>query len=139
MIYVDASALVKLVIDEAESTALTTWVSGRDLVSSAIAGVEVRRAIGVARATDAAAAVPAAGRSIVGTAEEVLRRVTLLSIEDRVLQRAAELQPPTLRTIDAIHLATALTLGASEGLVTYDRRLSEAARDAGLFVFSPGA
>jgi uncharacterized protein len=135
VVYVDASALVKLVVAEAESGALASWVSGRDLVSSAVAGVEVRRAVGVARSTDAAASA----RSIAGAAEEVLSRVTLLTIEERVLQRASELRPSPLRTIDSVHLATALTLHDPEGIVTYDRRLADAARGAGLVVFSPGA
>lgn len=139
MVYVDASALVKLVVAEAESPALASWVLGRDLVSSAIAGVEVRRAVAVARATDAAASAPAAARSLIGTAEEVLSRVTLLTIEDRVLRRAADLGPPTLRPLDALHLATALTLRLPEGFVTYDHRLADAAENAGLAVFSPGA
>jgi predicted nucleic acid-binding protein len=139
VVYIDASALVKLVIAEAESGALVAWMAGRDLVSSAIAGVEVRRAVGVARATDAAAAAPTAARSLQRSIEDVLGRVTLITIEDRVLTRAAELEPPTLRTIDALHLATALTLRGPEGFVTYDRRLADAARTARLPVFSPGA
>ncbi len=139
MVYVDASALVKLVIAEPESGALAAWMAGRDLVSSAIAGVEVRRAIRVARATDTAAAAPTTARSLARSTEELLGRVTLLTIEDRALHRAAELEPPSLRTIDALHLATALTLRAPEGFVTYDRRLADAARMAGLVVFSPGA
>ena len=57
------------------------------------------------------------------------------------VRRAADLEPPTLRPIDALHLATALTLRLPEGFVTYDHRLADAdaAQSAGLAVFSPGA
>jgi predicted nucleic acid-binding protein len=139
VIYVDASALVKLIIAEAESSDLVAWMTDRLLVSSAIAGVEVRRAVGLARSVEPGLASPAVARSLLSSAEEVLGRVTLLVIEEAVLERAAAVPPPMLRSIDAVHLATALSLRSPEGFVTYDRRLGEAARAAGLAVFSPGA
>ena len=139
MVYVDASALVKLIIAEAESSELAAWMTDRVLVSSAIAGVEVRRAVGLARSAEPALASQVAARSLLANTEEVLGHVTLLTIEDVVLERAAVVPPPTLRSVDALHLATALSLRSPDGILTYDRRLAEAARAAGLTVFSPGA
>lgn len=69
---------------------------------------------------------------------EVLRRVAQIGIGQPILEAAAELDPPALRTLDAIHLATALSLGPALGaLVTYDRRLHGAAADLEIDVLSP--
>lgn len=71
-------------------------------------------------------------------AHRVIRGLALVRLDRVVLDRAAEIRPPALRTLDAVHLATAQSLG--EGLavlIAYDRRLLDAARDAGLPVASP--
>ena len=71
-------------------------------------------------------------------AEQVLGGMDLLTLEPDILRVAAHLSPPTLRSLDAIHLASALSLGADlGGLVTYDERLAEAARAAGITVLQP--
>lgn len=127
--YVDASALVKLVFDERESAALRAFLDARrPLVSSQLAVTEVGR---VARRVLPSVA---ARRQV----SEVLDRVTILAVTRAVVEHAVSLDPPLLRTLDAIHLATALSLGADLGVfVAYDRRLLTAARAAKVAVASP--
>lgn len=126
MLYLDSSALVKLAVDEAESEPLSEAVWGRRLHSSALARTEVPRAC--ARAvTDGLAR----GR-------RVLALCRLVRLDPRLLDTAAALQPLALRSLDAIHVAAALTLGdALDAVVTYDERMADAARAAGLEVRAP--
>ena len=130
LVYLDSSAIVKLVVREPESDALFAELSSwRERVSSALARVEVLRALKRADAT-------AAGRR---RAEAVLARTALLRIDGPILRDAARVEPPMLRTLDAIHLASALSIGADlDALVTYDPRLASAATRARLQVLSPG-
>lgn len=125
--YLDSSALVKLAIAEPGSAALRRHLRRRrPLVSSALARTEVVRAL----LPDGPAAVEA-GR-------EVLRRVELLRVNDRVLDAAGALVPTELRSLDAIHLATAQLLGSDLGLfVAYDERLLAAAAAVGLKTSMP--
>ena len=127
--YVDSSALVKLVFAERESAALRAFLAGRrPLVTSQLAVTEVGRA---ARRVQPTAA---ARRQVI----EVLDRVAVLAVSRDLAEQAVSLDPPSLRTLDAIHLATALSLGADLGVfVAYDRRLLAAARAAGIAVASP--
>ncbi|HEV8421407.1 MAG TPA: type II toxin-antitoxin system VapC family toxin, partial [Actinomycetota bacterium] len=100
LLYLDSSAIVKLVFAEPQSMALRELLrSWPERVSSVIAAVEVSRA---ARRVGASAA---------RRAEEVVTRLGLIDLDDDVIQRASKLRPPELRTLDAIHLATALSLG----------------------------
>jgi len=128
-VYLDASALVKLVVREPESVALMEFLREHpDRVSSALALAEVPRALRRAR-------FGAAERR---RAREVLARVALVDIDRRALAAAAAIEPPTVRTLDAIHLATALALHEDlAALVTYDRRLAVAAERADLPVQAP--
>lgn len=130
LVYLDASAIVKLVRRERESAELAEWLTLRDeAVSSALASVEVRRAL-------RRAAAPA---DVLNEAEHQLELVTLVSLAPHVLALAGRLPGDHLRSLDAIHLATALTLGElPESLVTYDKRLADAARRHGLAVVHPG-
>lgn len=126
--YLDTSALTKLVVAGPETPALHAWVTapGRVLVSSDLARTELLRAV---RRVDAALAVPA---------RSVLDAVVLLRATPAVFESAARLDPPTLRTLDAVHLAAALTLGDDlEAVVTYDDRLAEACRAYGVAVLAP--
>lgn len=125
-LYLDSSALVKLVVSEAESAALTAFVGERSLLSScALARVEVVRA------------VSRQGRDAVATAHELLRVLDLVLLDDELLDLAAGLEGP-LRSHDAIHIAAALELGdALEQLVTYDKRMVVGAQLLGLPVASP--
>ena len=128
MLYLDSSAIVKLVLPEPESLALRDFLaSNEDHISSSLARVEVLRTV----------------RRLDGTedrlrdAERVLARVSRVSMSGPLLASTAVLGPPNLRSLDAIHLATALSLDGLDAVVTYDRRLADAATDAGLTVASP--
>ena len=125
--YVDSSAIVKLAVAEPESKALRRFLSRRQpLVSSALARTEVARAL-----------MPS-GVEAVSRGEEVLRRIQLVRVNDRVLSAAGRMQPPELRSLDAIHLASARELGSSvKQIVTYDERMAAAAAAAGWSVAAP--
>lgn len=129
MLYVDSSAIVKLVAPEPETTALVEALrSDPDTISSALTRVEVMRAVRRAGAS--------AGRA--DRASAVLDRVALVPIDAEILRRAAVLEPRDLRSLDAIHLATALLLRQDiAGVVTYDARLGDAAAAAGMAVLAP--
>jgi uncharacterized protein len=125
--YLDSSALVKLAIDEPESGALRRHLRRkRPLVSSGLARTEVLRALllegeeGIAR-----------GRAVLGLVE-------LLRVNDRVLNAAGLLLPPELRSLDAIHLATASQLRSDLGqIVAYDDQMLKAAQRLGFKTASP--
>lgn len=125
--YLDSSALVKLVVVEAESSALRRYLRGTERqVSSYLAIVEVMRA------------VRHLGPAAIRQAGEILRRIALISIDESLLNQAASLDPPNIRTLDAIHLVTALSLGAElSEVVTYDSRMARAAGGLGLDVAAP--
>ena len=126
-IYLDSSALVKLVVEEPESEDLRTFVGDRLVVSSTVGRTEVIRA--VARTEP----------ERVGAAERVLAETSLIIIDGPLASAAAWVEPASIRSLDAIHLATAQRLEVGlEALVTYDRRMVDAAQMAGLRVASPG-
>lgn len=127
-VYLDSSALVKLVVREAESSDLEAFLAHRSIhVSCALARTEVIRAI---RAREPAA---------VPRARQVLRRIRLVRLDDGLLDAAAEIDQLRVRTLDAIHLAAAQTLGAElDDLVTYDGRMARAAEGLGFSVVAPG-
>jgi predicted nucleic acid-binding protein len=126
--YVDSSAFVKLVVAEPESEALRRFLadSPRRLTASTLLDVEATR---VARAAGGAAASAMA---------EALRAVVLVDVGRAICARARLFDPAHLRTLDAIHLATALEVGARE-VIVYDTRLGAAAAAYGMDVLSPGA
>jgi hypothetical protein len=125
--YLDSSAIVKLAVREPESAALRAYLRRRrPWVSSALARTEVHRAL-----------LPA-GDQAVRRGLSVLGRIELIRISSAVLETAGTLPPPELRSLDALHLATALRLGEDLArVVAYDERLSAAARAAGLSVVAP--
>jgi predicted nucleic acid-binding protein len=125
--YLDSSAIVKLAVSEPESRALRTYLRRRKPhVSSALARTEVARAL-----------LPA-GEAAVRRGHDVLARIQLVRITDRVLAAAGTLAPPELRSLDAIHLATAQQLGGDLArVVTYDDRMAAAARHLGWTVARP--
>ncbi|HWE88400.1 MAG TPA: type II toxin-antitoxin system VapC family toxin [Pseudonocardiaceae bacterium] len=132
MIYLDTAALIKLIRREPASNELAAWIDERHgvmLVSSALAEIEVPRAIRRSEA-ELLAAVPA-----------VLQRIALYEIDDLVRATAAAYPDPHLGSLDAIHLATAHAALADEltAFVTYDKRLLAAAEAVGLPVAHPGA
>jgi predicted nucleic acid-binding protein len=127
VIYVDTSALLKLLWIERGSAEMAEFVSDRDLTSSSLLAVEMRR--GVVRAE--ASALP--------RADVLLTRVALVAISDAVVESASRLPDALLRSLDAIHLATALMLAEElEVLLSYDDRLLAAAVAHDLPVAAPG-
>jgi uncharacterized protein len=127
--YLDSSAIVKLVIDEPESGGLRQHLLTRGgSASCALARVEVVRA------------VRHEGPDAIGRAATQLSRITLIALSDDLLDSASLIEPGSLRSLDAVHLAAAIELGSElEEVITYDRRLASAAQAAGLQVLSPGA
>lgn len=125
--YLDSSAIVKLVVAEPESGALRRYLRRRrPLVTSALARTEVARAL-----------LPL-GSAAVQRGQDVLSRLELVRISDRVLGAAGSLLPAELRSLDAIHLATAQQLGVDLAcVVTYDERMGAAAEALGWAVAAP--
>ena len=125
--YLDSSAIVKLVAREPESASLRRFLRRRGaVVSSALARTEVTRA--VLELPD----------PFLRRANDVLARIDLVRINNRVLMDAGLLQPPSLRSLDAIHIATAaLFANTLSGFITYDTRMSRAASSYGWTVRTP--
>jgi uncharacterized protein len=129
LIYFDTSAVVKLVVREAETAALQAWMkaqNGTTFFASQLLRIELVRTV----------ARTAPDR--IDRAREVLEGFALVRVDDEIVEAAESLDPPILRSVDAIHLATAHTLRQHlEAFVAYDRRLAEAARALGMDVVSP--
>lgn len=122
--------MVKLAVTEDESSQLKRTLSQAERVfSSEISEIEVRRAV--------RRNVGAAGDSLAALA---MSKVTIVELDRQARLTAVEVLPPTLRSLDAIHIATALGLNLPEVVfVGYDRRCQEAAAGVGLQTESPGA
>ncbi|HEU0041692.1 MAG TPA: type II toxin-antitoxin system VapC family toxin [Jiangellaceae bacterium] len=125
--YLDSSAIIKLAVREQESVALRRYLRRRrPLVSSALARTEVLRAL------------RPAGDDAISAGRNVLKRLDLVRINNRVLEAAAKLLPVEVRSLDAIHLATVEQLGDDLGaLITYDDRMAEVAKQSGHRVVTP--
>ena len=125
--YLDSSALVKLVLAETESVALRTWTDARAAVTScALARTEVLRAV---RRFD---------EHVRARARLVLSELDLVAIDDGILDAAATLDPDVQRSLDAIHLAAAMSLGDDLlAIVSYDDRMLDGARLLGLPIERP--
>lgn len=125
--YLDSSAVVKLAVHEPESLALRRYLRRRNpVVTSALARTEVIRAV-----------LPL-GDEAVAAGKQALSRLDVVRINNSVLDAAAVLAPAELRSLDAIHLATASALGRDLGaVVTYDDRMAAAAGRLGLRVVAP--
>ena len=127
LLYLDSSAIVKLVVPEPESPALREFLaSWPERVSSVVARIEVER---VGRRI---------GREAVRRARKVLSRIALVELDEEVVRGATTVEPVGLRTLDAIHLATARSLGRDLGaFCAYDFRMAEAAAHSGIEVLAP--
>lgn len=125
--YLDSSALVKTVIREPESAALRRFLRRfRIHASSGLARAEVLRAV---RRAD-----PTAVKGV----HEVMERLLLIDVSEALLVEAGLLDPPELRTLDAVHLSAARALGADlAAVVTYDDRMAGAALNLGLPLEAP--
>ncbi len=142
MIYLDSSALVKLIRAEYSSEALQSWIDQRAdtlLVTSALARAEVVRAVRRNNYTDSGALIDhAAFAAELTAAAEVLDSISQIAIDDAILDRAGSLGSPMIRTLDAIHLASAAEFDpATLEFVTYDHRLAAEAQGAGIAVIAP--
>lgn len=129
MIYADASALLKLLVNESESEAFVYWLQAnpdQTIVSSEIVSIEVLRAC--RRSTT----------PITNDAIELLATIDLIPLNASIRDRAATIGDPHLRALDAIHLASALEVADGlEAFACYDRRLSSAAEIMNLVVVAP--
>jgi uncharacterized protein len=130
-LYADTSALTKLIRPEVESAALADFLSGSNdwgeapaLISSDLTTVELHRA--------------ARREGSIPTADvaTVLRKVYSLRLRPEIISLASEIEPKSLRSLDALHLASALRTQCD--MLAYDQRLIHAATAAGLTVYSPG-
>ena len=130
VVYLDSSAFVKLFVEE----------PGTDELRRFLRTVPTRPVASVVMRTEAVRVAHRIGPEALSVVRAGLRRVDLLAMDDRALDAAADLEPPSVRTLDAIHIATAMALGDDlETIVTYDLRMADAARALGLPVASPGA
>lgn len=127
--YADASALAKLVLGEPEAEDFADELTAHDRVLTSVVGaLELERAARRALGVDGSL-----------QAELVLARLTLVPVGEAVRRAAAQIAPAGLRTLDAIHLASAMDTALVDRFYCYDHRLCEAAASAGLRVESPGA
>lgn len=129
MIYFDTSAFVKLVWQEPESVALWNYLVARpndQHVSSALLAIEARRA------------ALRGGGGLLPRVDLVLERIGLIDMVGAVVESASRIPEPALRSLDAIHLATALMLGTDLGVfLSYDKRLAAVATVSGIPVAAP--
>lgn len=127
VVYLDSSAIVRLVVAEHETSSLLAYLAERPVrVSSELARVEVVRAVG------------AHGAAAVRRARQILEATHLIAIDQALLDAAADLPSDSLRSLDAIHVASALAIAEDLAeLVTYDQRKATAATAAGVSVGAP--
>lgn len=128
--YADTSAVIKLLVEETHSKMFAAFYDSHadaEWVSSALLRIEVTRAV--------TRAIPA----LLPDARELLTAFSYIAIDDDIVEAAMSEPDRGLRSLDAIHLATARVLAPElDGLVTYDDRLLRAATEAGLVTVSPG-
>lgn len=127
-VYLDASALVRLVLNEPEQPALHRWLAehqGARLATNVIGAVEAQRAAGRGSVAER------------GAMAALLRQLVWLDVTPAARAVAAVLQPAEIRTLDALHVASASELAPLTALVTYDERTARAAVAYGLRVASP--
>jgi uncharacterized protein len=127
--YADTSAVIKLLVEGTHSKAFAAFYDSHadaEWVSSALLRIELTRAV--------ARAMPA----LLPDARDLLAAFSYIAIDDDIVEAAMDEPDRTLRSLDAIHLATARIFGPDlDALVTYDNRLATGARDAGLVMVAP--
>lgn len=128
LIYTDTSALAKMVVEEAESPALLSWCSTHAVqkITCALTRTELIRAVRRHNPHNTPAAI------------KLLEETAIINLDSSVFAEAGILPPLELRSLDAIHLAAARLLGDQlDGMLTYDRRLAEAAENIGIRCYAP--
>ena len=143
MIYFDTNALLKLIREDAHSEALGAFIDAQPATrwfSSEIAKTELARTVRRVNHDDRGRLIDGPRlRAELSYAERIWERLDLIAVSTRLLDDAGAIEQQFLRTLDAIHLAAALSLRASlSAFVSYDKRLAAAAHEAGLPVLSPG-
>lgn len=134
LFYADASALVKVLLEEKGSDALRAYLEGADVVSSELVLTEIPRALHRAVAADSSLSL----RSLLRRARELVAALALSPLDWALLAGAGALAEPTLRSLDAIHVVSAVDLHPIDAFVTYDERQAASARLAGLRTMAPG-
>ena len=142
MIYFDTCALLKLIREDAQSDALGAFIDARPAtrwVSCEIARTELARTIRRVNHDDRGRLIDEPRlRAELSYAERIWESLDLIAVSTRMLTEAAAIEQPFLRTLDAIHLAAAMSVRTNlSAFVTYDKRLAAAAKDTGLPVLSP--
>lgn len=126
-VYVDASALGRMLLDEPDATAIEDSLRAYDRrVASRLLRVELRR-VGLRT-------------HLLDGVGELLAEVALIPFDESILTAAETVPPSTIATLDAIHLATAVRLAKADeldALMTYDKQLADGAREHGITVLSP--
>jgi len=127
--YIDTSAAIKLLVEETHSAAFAAFydaATDAEWVSSALLRIEIIRAVARAKPV------------LLPDARDLLLAFSYLTIDDEIVEAAMDEPDRSLRSLDAIHLATARLLGPDlDAIITYDDRLAKAASDAGLVTASP--
>jgi len=127
--YIDTSAAIKLLVEETHSAAFAAFydaATDAEWVSSALLRIEIIRAVARAKPV------------LLPDARDLLLAFSYITIDDEIVEAAMDEPDRSLRSLDAIHLATARLLGPDlDAIVTYDDRLAKAASDAGLVTASP--
>jgi len=134
VLYLDASAVVKLVLDEPESDDLRAYLCEADLVSCELLLTEVPRSVWRAVVRDPRLPIEV----LVARAAQVIDNIALAPLDRGLLRAAGSLAEPSLSALDAIHVTAAIGLLPLEAFVTYDERQAAAARLAGLPTATPG-
>ena len=142
MIYFDTCALLKLIREDTDSPALGAFIDARPdtrWFSSELARAELARTVRRINHDDRGRLIDDARLRVeLGYVEALWERLDLIAVSTRVLNDAAAIEQPFLRTLDAIHLAAAASMRASlSAFVTYDKKLAAAATEAGLPALSP--
>jgi uncharacterized protein len=135
LFYADSSALVKLVREEPETSALRSFLAGADIVSCELVLTELPRAIRRAVADDPELPL----ERLIDQAGEVLDAIGLIALDRPLLLAAGAFTEPALRTLDAIHVAAAVDAAPLDAFVSYDERQAAAARLAGLHTVRPSS
>lgn len=134
LFYADASALMKLARKEKESASLRSYLRDADVVSSELLLVELPRAARRVAASDPEFRLEPLLKSTYGVIDEV----ALQPLDEALLFGAGALTEPALRSLDAIHVISAVAAHPVDAFVTYDERQAAAARLAGLRTVAPG-